>query len=468
MLNFPVILSGGIGSRLWPMSRGQLPKQLLSFAGGNSLLQDTVLRSGADGKRTGSPIIVCNEEHRFLVAEQLREIGIDEPRLLLEPVGRNTAPAVTLAALDIVNRHGDGAMLIAPADHRIPEREAFHAAVTRGREAVENGAIVAFGVVPTRPETGYGYIKVGEGNRIAEFVEKPDAATARAYLESGDYLWNAGIFYVRASVWLAQMREHANDILKDCELAYREGTSDGVFFRADKEAFSKARSESIDYAVMEHTRQGHVYPLDCEWSDLGSWEAIWEISERDEHDNVRHGDVLALDTCNSMIMSQHRLVAALGLRDMVIVETSDAVLIADRGKTQDVKKIVAHLQREQRQEHNRHRRVYRPWGSYECIDGGECFQVKRLVIKPGEAISLQLHRHRAEHWVVVNGIARVTRGEDIHTLRANESIYIPRDTPHRLENPEQIDLEIIEVQSGDYLGEDDIERFEDKYHRDGL
>lgn len=468
MLSFPVILSGGIGSRLWPMSRGQLPKQLLSFTGDNTLLQDTVLRTRADGKRMSSPIIVCNEEHRFLVAEQLREIGIDEPRLILEPVGRNTAPAVTLAALDIVNRHGDGAMLIAPADHRIPEREAFHAAVTRGREAVENGAIVAFGVIPTRPETGYGYIKVGEGNRIAEFVEKPDAVTARAYLESGDYLWNAGIFYVRAEVWLRQMRDHAGDILQACERAYRQGSGDGIFFRADKDAFANVRGESIDYAVMEHTRDGFAYPLDCDWSDLGSWESLWEISERDDEENVRRGDVLPIDTRNSMLISQHRLLAVLGLRDIVVVETPDAVLVADRAKTQDIKKIVEQLRRDGRPEHSRHRRVYRPWGYYECIDGGERFQVKRLIVKPGEAISLQMHRHRAEHWVVVNGTARVTRGQELLTLRSNESVYIPPETRHRLENPGSENLEIIEVQSGDYLGEDDIERYEDKYRRDGL
>lgn len=466
MLSFPIILSGGVGSRLWPMSRGQMPKQLLSFSGDRSLLQETVLRTAGTERGTDTPVVVCNEEHRFLIAEQLRQIGIEEPRLILEPVGRNTAPAVTLAALDIVERHGDGAMLIAPADHRIPEPDAFHRSVEQGREAMEQGAIVAFGVVPRGPETGYGYIKVGAQHNIVEFVEKPDLDSARCYLESGEYLWNAGIFFVRASVWLEQLREHADDILRGCRAAYHGGKSDSLFFRVDKQAFANVRSESIDYAVMEHTSRGRAYPLDCDWSDLGTWTSLWEISEHDDNHNVLRGDVLAFDTHNSMVMAQHRLVATLGLEDVIVVETSDAVMVADRAKAQEVKKIVEHLQAEERQEYDCHRRVYRPWGSYECIDAGERFQVKRLVIKPGETISLQLHRHRAEHWVVVNGMARVTRDDEIHMLRANESIFIPIGVRHRLENTGDIDLQVIEVQSGSYLGEDDIERFEDKYRRD--
>jgi mannose-1-phosphate guanylyltransferase/mannose-6-phosphate isomerase len=461
---YPVILSGGSGTRLWPLSREHYPKQLLCLHGEHTLLQQTVLR--LDGLQDiAAPLIVCNEEHRFLIAEQLRELGLDPLDILLEPVGRNTAPALTLAALRLREEAADGVMLVMPADHIVRDAGAFHAAVHEGADHARAAQLVTFGIVPTSPETGYGYIRRGANSRVAAFVEKPDRAKAEQYLKSGEYLWNSGMFMLGARVWLDELGRHRPDMLQACEAAYRAGNKDADFFRVDKQAFTRAPSDSIDYAVMEKTDRAVVVPLDAGWSDIGAWSAIWDVSDRDAAGNVIQGDVYAHDTRNALLISQHRLVATVGVSDVVIIETPDAVLVAHKDKAQDVKEIVSRLKAAKRGEHLMHRRVHRPWGSYEGIDAGERFQVKRLVVKPGAAISLQMHHHRAEHWVVVKGTARVTRGDETVLLSENQSTYIPIGMTHRLENPGAIPLEIVEVQSGSYLGEDDIVRFEDRYGR---
>lgn len=474
----PVILSGGSGTRLWPLSREHFPKQLLAFAGDRSLLQDTLLRAGQCGPGMALPLIVCNEEHRFLVAEQVRELGQSPAGIILEPIGRNTAPALTLAALALENQGQDPVMVVMPADHVIREPCAFARSVAEAAALAETGYLVTFGIVPSAPETGYGYIKLGAvladsggAREIAAFVEKPDRATAQAYLDSGAYLWNSGMFVMRASVWLRAIGEFRPDILAACRLAMEGGKTDRDFCRVDKQAFGACPSDSIDYAVMEKVAEGKgdlqaaVVPLNAGWSDVGAWPAIWAVGVPDAAGNVSRGDVLTHDTRNSLLFAEHRLVAGVGLEDMVVVETADAVMVAHRSQAQEVKQIVERLKAENRSERLTHRRVCRPWGTYEGVDAGDRFQVKRIVVKPGAALSLQMHHHRAEHWVVVRGTARVTRGEEVFLLAENESTYIPIGETHRLENPGAIPLEIIEVQSGSYLGEDDIVRFEDVYGR---
>lgn len=468
---FPVILSGGSGTRLWPLSREHYPKQLLALVGDRTMLQQTAMR--LDGMAdVAAPVVVCNEEHRFLVAEQLREIGRTPAAIILEPAGRNTAPALTLAALHLVKQDPDAIMLVMAADHVIQDVEAFQRAAAQALAAARDGYLATFGIVPTRAETGYGYIRQGEplaGNsgawRVAAFVEKPDAEKAAGYVAAGNYLWNSGMFALRASIWLEELRQSAPKILGACEQAFGQGHRDSDFYRIQKEAFLACPSDSIDYAVMEKTGRAAVVPLAAGWSDIGAWSAIWETTEHDRHGNVIEGDVFTHDTRNALVIAQHRLVATVGLDDMIVVETPDAVLVAHKDRSQDVKEIVARLKQKKRSEYLMHRRVFRPWGSYEGIDAGDRFQVKRLIVLPGAAISLQLHHHRAEHWVVVKGTAKVTRGEEVVLLSENQSTYIPVGMKHRLENPGNIPLEIIEVQSGGYLGEDDIVRFEDRYNR---
>jgi mannose-1-phosphate guanylyltransferase/mannose-6-phosphate isomerase len=438
--------------------------------GANSLLQDTAMRldpiSGA-----GKPLFVCNEEHRFLVAEQVRKLGKECEAILLEPEGRNTAPALTVAALYLVGKDPDAMMVVMPADHVIPDQGAFSAAVERGAMLAEKGYLVTFGVESDKPETGYGYIRRGqelEGSgvfQVDRFVEKPDLATAQEYVSSGDYYWNAGIFLLRADRWLEEIGKFRPNILQACQAAMAGSQQDSDFLRVDKKAFVSSPSDSIDYAVMENTDHAAVIPFKTSWSDVGCWSAVWEISERDSAGNVSKGDVFVHDSRNSLLLAEKRCVAAVGLEDVIVVETADAVLVADKHRCQEVKAIVDQLKASQRQEYQFHSRVYRPWGDYEGIDLGTRYQVKRLRVKPGAKLSLQMHHHRAEHWIVVSGTARVTRGDDVFILSENESTYIPIGTQHRLENPGTIPLEIIEVQSGSYLGEDDIVRFEDLYNR---
>lgn len=475
----PVILSGGSGTRLWPLSREHYPKQLLAFVGERSLLQDTILRAGQAASMASVPLIVCNEEHRFLVAEQMRELGQEPAGIILEPAGRNTAPALTLAALALEQRGADPVMIVMPADHVIGDVKAFAVALAEAVALAQKGELVTFGILPTGPETGYGYIRLGpalagSGGRareIAAFVEKPDAATAQAYVNSGDYLWNSGMFVMRSAVWLKAIEQFRPDILTACRQAMERGQADRDFYRVDKSAFTTCPSDSIDYAVMEKVSQSKggfraaVVPLDAGWSDVGAWAAIWEVGIPDADGNVARGDVITHNTRNSLLFAEHRLVAGVGLEDMVVVETADAVMVAPKHRAQEVKQIVERLKSENRSERLSHRRVYRPWGTYEGIDAGDRFQVKRIVVKPGGALSLQMHHHRAEHWVVVCGTARVVCGDKVFLLSENQSTYIPIGEKHRLENPGTIPLEIIEVQSGSYLGEDDIVRYEDVYGR---
>lgn len=460
----PVILSGGSGTRLWPLSRERHPKQLLSIIGDRTLLQQTVSRFDNLGN-VADPTFVCNEEHRFLVAEQVRQLGRIPARILLEPAGRNTAPALTLAALSLREQHGDALMLVMPADHVISDTGAFQASLHNGVEHATRGRLVTFGIVPDAPETGYGYIRRGRGAEVAEFVEKPDAATARRYIEAGEYFWNSGMFMMLVSVWIGELERYHPDILATCVEAYARGRTDSDFFRVERGAFLACRSDSIDYAVMERTRRAVVVPMDVGWSDVGAWSALWAISEQDEYGNVIQGDVCALGTQSSLLLAQHRLVAAVGVDNLVVIDTPDAVLVMHRDRAQHVREVVEWLKARNRPEYLTHRRVYRPWGYYEGVDAGEGFQVKRLTINPGSALSLQLHHQRAEHWVVVKGRARVMRGEETFELTENESTYIPIGMKHRLENVGALPLEIIEVQSGGYLGEDDIVRFEDRYNR---
>ncbi len=484
MLLHPVILAGGSGTRLWPLSREYHPKQFLGLTGSRSMVQETVSR--LDGlRRVAPPIIVCNEVHRFLVAEQIRELGRSSPAIILEPSARNTAPALALAALHLTARRGekggDPVMLAMPADHVISDVATFRVVVQRGAALADEGALVTLGVVPDSPATGYGYIREGEpldearsAFRLSRFVEKPDAATARTMVDSGDYLWNSGIFMMRASVWLEVLERHSPQILEACRAAHAAGWLDGTFYRPDPELFASCPSDSIDYSVMEKITEpadgrdrigAVVLPMDAGWSDVGAWSALWEDGARDSLGNVVQGDVYARSVRNSLLIGNHRLLAAVGLEDLIVVETSDAVLVADRDSVQDVKDLVEDLKSEGRREQENHRKVHRPWGSYETLDSGPGFQVKRLTVSPGAALSLQMHHRRAEHWVVVKGVARVTRGEEQFLLRENESAYVPVGVRHRLENPQASPLEIIEVQSGDYLGEDDIVRFEDRYNR---
>ena len=474
----PVILAGGGGTRLWPLSRSHYPKQFLALGGDDSLLQQTLTRlAGADTLSAEAPIVVCNEEHRFLVAEQARLSGVPLATIMLEPAGRNTAPALCAAASFASRDGADPLLLMMPSDHLIADRAAFQRAVEAGAELAAKGEVVTFGIVPTRAETGYGYIELGARvatnaatpcHIVKAFKEKPDADTARGYLDSGSYLWNAGIFMMRASRWLAHAERSCPAIVTAAKSATANGHQDGDFFRLQAEAFKASPSDSIDYAVMEPLSvQGavRVVSLDAGWSDVGSWASLWEVSAQDADGNVTRGDVCTIDSHDNLIFAEHRLVATLGCRELVVVETADAVLVADKRKAQDVKHVVDWLARQDRDERLAHRQVYRPWGSYEGIDAGERFQVKRIAVKPGASLSLQMHHHRAEHWIVVKGTARVTRGDEVFLLSENQSTYIPLGATHRLENPGAIPLEIIEVQSGAYLGEDDIVRFEDKYRR---
>jgi len=480
----PVILCGGSGTRLWPLSREFYPKQFIPLLGDHTLLQDTVARLERDGSpgetAVAAPVVICNEEHRFLVREQLEQIKRPPAAMILEPEGRNTAPALTLAALAMEERPGDHVMMVMPADHYIRDLESFHRAVAEGARLAADGQIVTFGIVPTSPETGYGYIRIGApldgaggACRIAAFTEKPGLEQALGYLESRQYLWNSGMFMMQPKVWLAAIERYRPDIAAACREAFSAGITDGPFFRADKRAFAACPSDSIDYAVMERlidaqdgdAHAGVVVPLDAGWSDVGAWSSLWQISPQDEQGNVTSGDVYTDKTRNTMIAADHRLVVGLGLEDMIVIETADAVFVAHKDQAHDVKGIVQRLKREGRSESHSHRRVYRPWGTYEGLDADTRFQVKRIVVKPGAALSLQMHHHRAEHWVVVKGTARVTRGEDVFLLSENESTYIPIGMQHRLENPGIVPLELIEVQSGNDLGEDDIVRFDDAYGR---
>lgn len=453
----PVILCGGSGTRLWPLSREHHPKPLHAINGERTLLQQTALRC------VGDPLVVCNESHRFLVQEQLRRAGVRPRSIILESKGRGTAPALTLAAVHAVTAD-DPVLLVMPSDHFIPQREAFQRAVERGVALASKGSVVAFGVPPTAAETGYGYIRA-QGDYIEAFFEKPDAVKAGEYFDSGQYLWNAGIFAVRASVWIDTLGSLRPEILKACERAYRQGKRDGGFMRVDAAAFADCPADSIDYAVMERLGDARVVRLDAGWSDVGAWDALWGIEAKDADGNVIHGDVHAADTRNALLIAQHRLLACVGLDDVVVVETPDAVMVARKDKAQAIGAMVAALKAAGRAECLAHRKVHRPWGSYDGIESGERFQVKRIVVDPGAALSLQMHYHRAEHWIVVRGTAKVTRGEETYLLTENESTYIAPGTRHRLENPGKMPLEIIEVQSGAYLGEDDIVRFEDNYGR---
>ena len=467
----PVVLSGGAGTRLWPLSRELYPKQLLPLVGEHTMLQDTVLRLG--GLPVAAPVVVCNDAHRFIVAEQLRAINAPARAIVLEPVGRNTAPAIALAALAAIASGGDDALLLVlPADHVIRDAAAFRAAVQVAAAAARGGRLVTFGVVPQSPETGYGYIERGQALAggawsIARFVEKPERARAEEFLARGGYYWNSGMFVFGARAYLDELRRLAPDIAAACEQAYASAQRDLDFTRIDAAAFGACRSESIDYAVMERTASAVVVPLDAGWSDVGSWSSLHAACQADANNNVIRGDVLAEDTHGSYLHAESRLVAVVGLNDHVVVETKDAVLVAPRDRVQDVKALVARIKERGRSEHLLHREVFRPWGSYDSLDSGDRFQVKRLTVRPGGVLSLQLHHHRAEHWVVVSGTARITRGDEVFLLEENQSTYIPIGVRHRIENPGKVPLHIIEVQSGGYLGEDDIVRFEDQYGRQG-
>ena len=483
----PVVLSGGSGTRLWPMSREHYPKQLLPLHNDYSMLQNTVMRlNGFHDNALGSatidvlpPLLVCNEEHRFLVAEQMRQVGFDSSKIMLEPTGRNTAPALTVAALDVLSRE-DEVLLVMAADHVIENEAAFHKVVYEGFQAALHDAVVTFGIVPDHIETGYGYIKKSSSqyldnanvSLISAFVEKPDYETAKAYVDSGEYFWNSGMFMVKASQWANAAAKFCPEIKTACQAALDNGQKDHDFYRLAKDDFANSPSDSIDYAVMEKVTdqsdsdiKGVVIGLDAGWSDVGAWSALLDIGEKDTDGNVIKGDVYAFDTVNSLALAESRMVALVGVENMIVVETADAVLVANKENAQDIKKVVNKLKEDKRTLHQSHRRVFRPWGCYEGIDVGERFQVKRITVNPGERLSLQMHHHRAEHWIVVNGTAQVTRGEDVFLVSENESTYIPIGVKHRLENPGKLPLELIEVQSGSYLGEDDIVRFEDVYGR---
>ena len=478
MLVQPVVLSGGSGTRLWPLSREKYPKQLLPLIGEDSLLQATVRRvEGIADVQLAAPMVVSNEEYRFVIAEQLRLMG-KPGSIVLEPVGRNTAPALTLAALAAMREGADPILLVMPADHVILDVPAFQAVVRQGAGLADEGMVVTFGIAPDSPETGYGYIQtgpaLGKGNacKIGRFVEKPDLATAQSYVDAGTYLWNSGLFMMRASVWLSAIGVCRADILAACREAWEHGSLDGEFLRVDTDAFASCPKDSIDYAVMEHIAAGKLelplgvlIPLSAGWSDVGAWDALWKVLPKDSDGNVVQGDVFLQDCRNSLVMSGSRLVACIGVDDLIVVETPDALLISHKDKTQEVKQVVERLKSEDRSERQLHRKVFRPWGSYDGVDAGERFVVKRIVVNPGACLSLQLHYHRAEHWIVVRGTAKVTCEDSSYLVSENQSTFIPLGKKHRLENPGRVPLEMIEVQSGSYLGEDDIVRFEDVYGR---
>lgn len=466
----PVIMAGGSGTRLWPLSRSGYPKQFLVFAGNTSLFQQTVTRLqglGEAGLEVAAPLVVGNEEHRFLVLDQLREVQAEPAAVVLEPVGRNTAPALTLAALAALEGGADPVLVVASADQTVTDTAAYTQAVRAAVAMAADGALVVLGITPDRPETGYGYIRA-DGARVAQFVEKPDLATAEAYLAAGGYYWNAGMFVLRASLWMAALERFRHDIAGACRAAWAARGSDQKFVRPGKAEFAAVPAESVDYAVMEKCPgllDIRMQPLAAGWNDLGAWEAVWQVAEKDSAGNASSGDAIVSDSRNTLVHATSRLVSVVGMDDVVVVETADAVLVASREKSQDVKHIVNQLGREQRGEQALHRKVHRPWGWYDSIDHGPRFQVKRILVKPGAALSLQMHHHRAEHWIVVSGTAEVTVGDKIILLGENQSTYIPLGQTHRLANPGKVPLEIIEVQSGGYLGEDDIVRFDDSYGR---
>jgi mannose-1-phosphate guanylyltransferase/mannose-6-phosphate isomerase len=479
----PVIMAGGTGTRLWPLSRELYPKQFLTIADNESMLQQTVAR--LSGMEHGAPVLICNEEHRFIAAEQMRLGGYDHGGIILEPVGRNTAPAIALAALQAVDNAIDDqepVLLVLAADHIIEDAQAFKTSVEKALPFAENDQLVTFGIIPTAPETGYGYIKRRtscEGRdtnashdafMVSEFVEKPDLETAQAYLDSGDYYWNSGMFLFKARRYLEELAKFAPDILDVCKRAIAAPSQDLDFVRVDKAIFAICPNDSIDYAVMEPlcaqgSNSAMVVPMDAGWSDVGSFSALWEVSAKDDNQNSIKGDVITVDSTNNYIYAENRLVSTVGVDNLVIVETKDAILVASKDKVQDVKTIVNQLKEAGRTEHKLHREVYRPWGKYDAIDFGKRDQVKRITVKPGEKLSIQKHHHRSEHWIVVSGTASVLNGDKTMLVTENESTYIPLGTIHALENPGKIPLEMIEVQTGSYLGEDDIVRFEDRYGR---
>ncbi|MFW8592260.1 mannose-1-phosphate guanylyltransferase/mannose-6-phosphate isomerase [Glaciecola sp. 2405UD65-10] len=465
----PVILAGGTGSRLWPKSRAALPKQFLSLTSENTMLQDTILRLPSE--TCSAPMLICNEDHRFLAAEQLRAASIEHSGIVLEPVGRNTAPAIAIAAMLAMQNGDDPLLLVLAADHLIGDHTAFAHAISQAEKLASTGKLVTFGIVPTEAHTGYGYIKSGAelengGFAVAEFVEKPDLATAQTYLDGKQHFWNSGMFMFKASVYLNEIKQHNPDIFAACEASIANTETDLDFLRINKEAFEACPDDSIDYAVMEKTQSACMVPLDANWNDVGSWSSLWETNEnKDANGNACIGDVMLEGVNNSYVNAEERLISVIGLDDVVVVETKDAVLVANRNKVQDIKAIVNKLKAEHRSEFEFHREVFRPWGSYDSIDNGERYQVKRITVKPGEKLSVQMHHHRAEHWIVVSGTANVTIGEETQMLTENQSVYIPIGAVHALENPGKIQLELIEVQSGGYLGEDDIVRFSDRYGR---
>ncbi|EXU80028.1 mannose-1-phosphate guanyltransferase [Comamonas aquatica DA1877] len=468
----PVIMAGGSGTRLWPLSRVQYPKQFLPLApGGQTLLQATVQRLA--GLDVASPLLICNEEHRFLAAEQLRAIGVEGARILLEPAGRNTAPAIALAALQAskLPAADDAVLLVLAADHFIPDVAAFQRCVHAALPLAQAGKLVAYGVVPTHAETGYGYIEQGAasgaGFVISRFVEKPDALAAQGYLESGRFLWNSGMFMFKARRYIQELERFAPDMLKACQAAIAGAHEDLTFVRVDKASFEACPSDSIDYVVMEKTADAVVVPLGAGWTDVGSWSALWDVSPKDDAGNAVQGDAILQDSVGTYVHASNRLVATVGVQNLVVVETKDAVLVASKDRVQDVKKVVEQLKADSRSEHYNHREVYRPWGIYDSIEKGTRYQVKRITVKPGAKLSVQMHHHRAEHWIVVSGTAQISNGDKTYLLTENQSTYIPVGQVHALENPGKIPLELIEVQSGSYLGEDDIVRLEDRYGRVG-
>lgn len=468
----PVVMAGGSGTRLWPLSRAQYPKQFLVLQGNRSLFQQAASRLAGlatEGLTVAAPCIVGNEEHRFLILDQLRELELPPATVLLEPMGRNTAPAMTLAALHATAADHDPVLVVTPADQTVTDDDAFTTALRQAVREAAGGTFVILGVTPDRPETGYGYIRA-QGSQVAQFVEKPDAATAQRYLAEGGYFWNSGMFVVRASVWLKALERFRPDIAAATRAAWAAHKVDASFVRPGKTEFAAIPSESVDYAVMEKCPGSGEFnigmvPLAAGWSDLGAWDAVWQVSEKDGHGNASIGDAMLRDSHDTLVHATSRLVGVVGLDNVVVVETPDAVLVADRSRSQDVKHIVNRLQTSGRSEHTLHRQVHRPWGWYDSIDAGPRFQVKRIMVKPGASLSLQMHHHRAEHWIVVSGTAEVTNGDKVILLSENQSTYIPLGQTHRLANPGKVPLEIIEVQSGSYLGEDDIVRFEDTYGR---